>query len=114
MDEIIRTVGGKTYKFECSYIDGRGCFFHDVILRDSTGIISGYKIKYINRTWEPWTYKTACRGSVRVLLERVRLQVLKEYRQTTGFKRLSQDRKRAVLACSGRIQNLEKLYNSLF
>lgn len=112
--EIIKTIGGKTYKFNCSYRAGRGCFYHDVILSDSTGMISAYKIKYLNRTWEAWTYKTACRGSVRVLLDRARLQVLNEYRQTTGFKRLSQDRKRAVLACSGRVQNLEKLYNSLF
>lgn len=112
--EIIKTVDGKTYKFDCSYRDGRGCFFHEVILSDSTGIISECKIKYINRTWEAWTYKTACRGSVRVLLQRVKLDAYNNYRSATGFKRLNQAKKAAALAVSESFQNLEKLYNSLF
>ena len=53
-------------RFICSYWERRGAWGHHVELVNArTGAVLGaYNIRYLNRTWERFTYQTAMAGAV--------------------------------------------------
>ena len=114
MEIISKSVNGANFSFVCEGWSNSRAWGHLVILMDGSGReVSRCKIRYYNRTWEAWRFQSACRGAVDSLIENRRREAVREYKDRTGAKRLTQDRKTAIFSACPDLVTLGALRDSL-
>ena len=105
------------YEFENEFGGTRNGFYHKTILKDKNGNeIADYRINYINRTWESYTFRTVMKNCVYTLIENKFVDFLKLAKQKYGIKRLSKEKKlqaRKVFENLTEIKELQEVYNNL-
>ena len=114
MEMFVKTVNGKNFTFVCDGWSNSRAWGHLVVLLDGSGReVSRCKIRYYNRTWESWRFQSACRGAVDSLIENRRREAVREYKDRTGAKRLTENKKNAIFAACPDLVTLGALRDSL-
>ena len=105
------------YEFENEYGETRNGFYHKTILKDKNGNeIADYRINYLNRTWERYTFQTVMMGCISSLIENKFVDFLRLAKEKYGIKRLSKTKKeqaRKVFENLTEIKELQEVYNNL-
>lgn len=105
------------YEFINEFGGTRNGFYHKTILKDKNGnMIAEYRINYLNRTWESYTFESVMKNCVYTLIENKFADFLKLAKQKYGIKRLSKEKKaqaRKVFENLTEIRELYGVYQSL-
>lgn len=105
------------YKFINEFGGTRNGFYHKTILLNKNGNeIADYRINYLNRTWESYTFRTVMKNCVYTLIEDKFVDFLKRTKQKYGIKRLSKEKKlqaRKVFENLAEIRELHGVYKEL-
>lgn len=114
MEIISKSVNGVNFSFVCDGWSNSRAWGHLVVLLDGSGReVSRCKIRYYNRTWESWRFQSACRGAVDSLIESRRREAVEDYKERTGAKRLTEDKKKVIFAACPDLVTLGALRDSL-
>lgn len=82
-------VNNHNYLFSCSSRNTRSGFAHDCTLFRDYNEIASATCHYLNRTWERWTYETACSNAVQNEIN-WRIDHLKDdYKYSKNVKRMT-------------------------
>lgn len=105
------------YEFINEFGGTRNGFYHKTVLLDKNGFkIAEYRINYINRTWEAYTFQSVMKNCVYTLIENRFDNFLKLAKQKHGIKRLSKEKKlqaREVFENLSQIKELNGVYQEL-
>lgn len=105
------------YKFINEFGGTRNGFYHKTILLNKNGNeIADYRINYLNRTWESYTFQSVMQNCVYTLIENKFVDFLKLAKQKHGIKRLSKEKKlqaRKVFENLTEIRELQEVYYNL-
>lgn len=58
----MNTINLLNIQFECRYKETRNGFYHEATLLINGEEITKRRVSYLNRTWERWTYESACKS----------------------------------------------------
>lgn len=87
---------------------------HKSELYANGNFIAETKVRYYNRTWESYRFRSCMQKLVGDLIEDRERTYLRIYKENNGIKRLTADMKREALAKSTNpIRNLKKLYETI-
>lgn len=74
--------------------------------RDSVWINEG-RAHWINRTWETWTYQTACKAAVYNEINEIKEHIKQQYKDAQGFKKITAKRRAGLEAEYQKNERLE-------
>lgn len=105
------------YEFINEFGGTRNGFYHKTILKDKNGNeIADYRINYLNRTWESYTFQSVMKSCVYALIEKKFDDFLRVAKEKYGIKRLSKTKKeqaRKVFENLTEIRELQEVYYNL-
>lgn len=93
---IFVNVENITFTFYCQSASTRYGFKHVVEMYNGGYYINTGKCYYLNRTWERWTYQSACIQTVNNELERIYNDVKTGYKSEHNIKRITEKHKKAI------------------
>ena len=89
----ISTSNGTQYTFYCDFRNTRDGFAHDTAMFRNGYPESKASAYYLNRTWEYWTYQTACMQAVNGRIKDRIVYMKFRFMQDNDYKRLTAARK---------------------
>lgn len=107
-----RTINNREVLFVNSWRNTRHGFAHDTEV-----FINGWKYgsntcHYLNRTWERYSYQTVMMGCIRDLIESRKMDLIRDFKERNGYKKLTEKRKGEFEAEIFNDKDLE-LYNKI-
>lgn len=97
-----RNINGKEVLFVNSSRNTRHGFAHDTEVFIDGRNYGNNTAHYLNRTWERFNYQTVMRGAIIRLREDRQMDVIREYKERNGYKKLTEKRKEE---CKAEISN---------
>ena len=93
----IECKSGRVYNIVNEYWETSHAWGHKSTLVAPWGEVESRKVKYINRTWESYTYQTCMGGLLDTILENNQKSYITEYKEKNGISRLLADKKAEVI-----------------
>lgn len=93
MKKIDITIDNKLFTFICTWHNTRTGFAHDVTLFINNSEVTRSHCYYMNRTWETWSYQTACIAAINNLITWLSENITEGYKSTYNYKRLTAARR---------------------
>ena len=88
-----KKINKNNIKFLCVSGDTSSGFYHKVKLYINDSLISDSKINYYNRTWETFTYQTACNSALNVAYNTLFDTFIYNYKMDNDITRLPKNKK---------------------
>ena len=91
-------LNNKEYLFSCSSRNTRSGFAHDCTMYCDYNEINSASCYYLNRTWEYWTYQSACIAAVENEISWKMGRIREEYKHKNSLQRIAGKRKEELQA----------------
>ncbi|MGM9736944.1 MAG: hypothetical protein ACI3ZT_00860 [Candidatus Cryptobacteroides sp.] len=113
--ELIKKIELNGIRFEIygQYYETRNSWGHYGYLMQNGSEIAREKIRYYNRTWEAYRFRSAGRGAVYNWMKQLQAAALERYREATGRIRLSQSLKDEIYKQDPDIMNARAILAAL-
>ena len=93
----IKCKSGNEYNIVNEYWETSRAWGHKSTLIAPWGEVESRKVKYINRTWERYTYESCMSGLIETILEDNLKSYITQYKENNGISRLLADKKAIVI-----------------
>ena len=93
----IKCKSGKEYNIVNETWETSRAWGHKSTLIAPWGEVESRKVKYINRTWERYTYESCMSGLIETILEDNLKSYITQYKEKNGISRLLADKKAKVI-----------------
>ena len=94
----IKCKSGKEYNIVNEYWETSNSWGHKSTLIAPWGEVESRKVKYLNRTWERYTYESCMSGLINTILEDNLKSYITQYREKNGITRLTSLQKDMIKA----------------
>ena len=88
---------GREYNIVNEYWENSRAWGHKSTLIAPWGEVESRKVKYLNRTWERYTYESCMSGLINTILEDNLKSYITQYKEKNGISRLLGDKKAEVI-----------------
>ena len=93
----IKCKSGNEYNIVNEYWENSNSWGHKSTLIAPWGEVESRKVKYINRTWESYTYQTCMSGLIETILEDNLKSYITQYKEKNDITKLLADKKAEVI-----------------
>ena len=93
----IECKNGRVYNIVNETWETSRAWGHKSTLIAPWGEVESRKVKYINRTWERYTYESCMSGLIETILENNLKSYITQYKEKNGISRLLADKKAKVI-----------------
>lgn len=93
----IKCKSGNEYNIVNESWETSNAWGHKSTLIAPWGEVESRKVKYLNRTWERYTYESCMSGLIETILEDNLKSYITEYKEKNGISRLLADKKAEVI-----------------
>ena len=93
----IKCKSGNEYNIVNEYWENSNSWGHKSTLIAPWGEVESRKVKYINRTWERYTYESCMSGLINTILEDNLKSYITQYKEKNDITRLLADKKAEVI-----------------
>lgn len=113
MEIIKRTINNNNYTFVCETWETSRARGHKVAMFRNDAEYTTQKIRYYNRTWESYKYRTCISKCINAMIEEESKHMINTYKEIHNRKRLSQKEKDSIINTSELIKELNELKKTL-
>lgn len=92
-----KTQSGVTWRFVNEYEDTRTGFNHKTTIFRGAYEYGSYKVHYINRTWEMYSYQTSMRSGIRTIYDEGLNKYISNYKYVHNINRFKKGEKEKVV-----------------
>lgn len=109
-----KNINGVYFTIYCNTFKTRNSWGHEVTLYQGTNQIGGIKLRYYNRTWEIYQFRTAIQIVIMEAVDRAKALAREAFKRLNGYKIITKKRSAefwAYLNTDPTYQMFNSLYN---
>lgn len=103
----IKKIGN--YSFVNEYCSTKTGFAHKTTLFENDREIGNYRVNYINRTWESYTFQSVMKNCIWNILENRLFDFLNNYKYKNGIVRFKRGQKEELKKGFEKLENVKEL-----
>lgn len=108
-----KIINGNDFTLFCSTWKTRNSWGHEVTLYQGTNQIGRKRLRYYNRTWESYEYRTAIRLVIMEAVDRAKALAREAFKRLNGYKIITKKRSAEFLAYLNTDQKYQ-MFNNLY
>ena len=109
----IKNINGVYFTIYCNTWKTCNSWGHEVTLYQGTNQIGRIKLRYYNRTWETYLFRTAIQKVIMEAVDRAKALAREEFKRLNGYKIITKKRSAEFLAYLNTCPKYQ-MFNSLY